>query len=1114
MSKIQFYPEIQDKNFQDIIYQKKEFYDNKIPKETRTYDEICKNTTLNFDLLPQQKFLKNLIAPNTPYNGCLIFWGTGIGKTCAAVSIAENFIPYLQKYNKRAIAIVGRNIRENFKNNIYNFDRKGQCTGKTYEIASDNKYLTKKQKVKNVRDFIASRYEFPGALEFANTVKSKIKDINGKDWDGIHTSLTDIMKKKIKKEYNGLLLIIDEVQNIGSGSSPDKENAIVPPIIRSVIEYGQNNKLVLMTATPMYDTANQIIYILNLLLLNDNRKPLNMDDIFEKDSILKKEGYEILKNALKGYISYVRENVYSFPYKIYPREVSKLIKRKFNLDGKIIKNNNQIKNIKVVECFMKSQQAKAYNSIFEKTVLHSIKNFNKKNTILSDSVSKRTRKDLTYISNIVYNNKNCEILYKSTNAFSNNHDGSSPFVKLFKKNKFTNKTKEQYQYQKHMIYNYGKKNEKPFLDEEHLWKYSTKLDKMLKIIKKSRGIIFIYTQYIPVGAIPIALMLEQNGYQPHAGVTLLDYRPSNAKKKPPQCYLCNNEPGNKIHSKGHPNFHEWKQARYIVFTGTLNKDNKDSIIQKIVNSSDNLYGSEIKIIIGTQVLSEGIDFKNIRQIHIFEPWYNMSRIQQVIGRGIRHCSHLLLPPEERNVEIFLYVASHSKKIEGEVNKYLEIETINERDYRMAEDKDIKIKRIERIMKESAIDCNLNIETNTAENKNKNKIISSSGFTYSTINEKKEFSRECDYMKECFYKCETPTPKKIKINIDTYDMSHEASNIYKIINVIKKIYLSNNIYKLSDIISLVKKEVTIDDIYIYHSLNNILTNKETILDKYNRKSYIINKGHYYILQPFEIPYTNIPMYYRDFPLTIKTTKIKIEPYMYEKKTETTNYKNKKENNKLYENVIEKTKNILKILKKNSIEINQNIINQLVIDKLDDENTVLLIKYIIENNIKNEYYSKYIVNGCNGFWYGQNIYMKYMKNGKWDNYERNDIRKIDIIKNKFKKIKKIKKKAPIIGQISNNNNKYIFKIIDRKKYTQRVTVLQQKSKRSFITGQFCGSYNKNELDNILNIIGLKNIKKDTKKNICILIEYKLRLLEKQNKNNNKWFYNRDEIINYKE
>ena len=49
--------------------------------------------------------------------------------------------------------------------------------------------------------------------------------------------------------------------------------------------------------------------------------------------------------------------------------------------------------------------------------------------------------------------------------------------------------------------------------------------------------------------------------------------------------------------------------------------------------------------------SEGLDFKFIRQVHVLEPWYNMNRIEQIIGRAVRTCSHKDLPFEERNVEI-------------------------------------------------------------------------------------------------------------------------------------------------------------------------------------------------------------------------------------------------------------------------------------------------------------------------------------------------------------------------------------------------------------------------------------------------------------------------------
>ena len=75
---------------------------------------------------------------------------------------------------------------------------------------------------------------------------------------------------------------------------------------------------------------------------------------------------------------------------------------------------------------------------------------------------------------------------------------------------------------------------------------------------------------------------------------------------------------------------------------------------KLLTNSDNKNGTSVKVVLISQAGSEGLDFKFIRQVHILEPWYNMNRIEQVIGRGVRTCSHKLLPFEERNVEIYMY----------------------------------------------------------------------------------------------------------------------------------------------------------------------------------------------------------------------------------------------------------------------------------------------------------------------------------------------------------------------------------------------------------------------------------------------------------------------------
>ena len=60
---------------------------------------------------------------------------------------------------------------------------------------------------------------------------------------------------------------------------------------------------------------------------------------------------------------------------------------------------------------------------------------------------------------------------------------------------------------------------------------------------------------------------------------------------------------------------------------------------KTLVSKSNKDGDKIKIVIINQVAAEGYDFKNLREIHILEPWYNLNKTEQIIGRGVRNRSH-------------------------------------------------------------------------------------------------------------------------------------------------------------------------------------------------------------------------------------------------------------------------------------------------------------------------------------------------------------------------------------------------------------------------------------------------------------------------------------------
>ena len=104
-------------------------------------------------------------------------------------------------------------------------------------------------------------------------------------------------------------------------------------ILETIIKYSKNVRLVLMSATPMYDSPKEIIFLLNLMLLNDNREKINEHKIFNADGELTNDGRDILIDKSRGYVSYFRGgDIKDFPYRIYPPE-SITPSFKYNIKG-------------------------------------------------------------------------------------------------------------------------------------------------------------------------------------------------------------------------------------------------------------------------------------------------------------------------------------------------------------------------------------------------------------------------------------------------------------------------------------------------------------------------------------------------------------------------------------------------------------------------------------------------------------------------------------------------------------------------------------------------------------------------------------------------------------
>lgn len=140
---------------------------------------------------------------------------------------------------------------------------------------------------------------------------------------------------------------------------------------------------------------------------------------------------------------------------------------------------------------------------------------------------------------------------------------------------------------------------------------------------------------------------------------------------------------------------------YVEYHGSISMDDrKDGMMA--YNDSKNKLGELLKIILISPAGSEGLNLMNVRQVHIMEPYWNEVRITQMIGRGVRQCSHAELPMEERHVDVFRYRSKRMKKNKWTTDQYIED---------LARSKDSLIQSFLDAVKEVAIDCALNKDVN-------------------------------------------------------------------------------------------------------------------------------------------------------------------------------------------------------------------------------------------------------------------------------------------------------------------------------------------------------------------------------------------------------------------
>lgn len=554
------YAHPEDDNFYESINKKYKRYT--IPRKRKTFNQIC--FPKEYKLQIPQQFLAQYMNPKTPYKGILIFHRIGAGKTCSAVNIAEQW-----KTKKKILVVTPASLTGNFRDEL-----RSPCAGNTYLTAAERRKL--------------SEYH-PSSEEYKEIIKRSDDRIN--KYYRIYS-----YNKFVTEADEGYLnlrntvLIIDEVQNMVSS-----DGRFYKVLYETISEAPANLRIILLSATPMFDKPVEIALTLNLL-----RIPFELptgrefDKMFVKcrrdrtgKYVYRSKNLDIFKERITGYVSYFR----GADPKAFPEST-----------------------VRYVKCEMSDFQYKSYLTVMKKEK-KAIKRRYK--AFKSGGIQKLPMNffiGTRIISNIAFPNKNIkEKGYESLQS-------------------------------RHMRY---------------LAKYSVKFAKIISKINRCSGTVFVYSNFKAYGGIKSFIkVLEYHNYK---------------------------------------NYSEYGEGRrrYAVWSGDEKSAYKDEM-KAVVNQMSNMNGSKIKVMLLTPSAREGVSFYNMQQVHILEPYWNKSRLDQIIGRAIRFCSHKNMPEEKRMVKVYIYIATHPS----------EKETIDQHIQKIASRKNKLIKEFEVALKETAIDCTL------------------------------------------------------------------------------------------------------------------------------------------------------------------------------------------------------------------------------------------------------------------------------------------------------------------------------------------------------------------------------------------------------------------------
>lgn len=742
------------------IIKKREFYNL---YETNTTPSTPHNGFIEFNQLlydgtilileGHQRFVKNIMSPETPHKRLLVYHNTGSGKTVTMLGVAKTFISYFKymRYKKRII-IIGA-TEDVIIADLIKFPYFGFVTRNEVETLNTLKeILTEagKQEYKSMYNMLRRRiitdqklgmFMFMGYQKFAYelihiTTKGIVAGITLNyvydDDDTFLSKINTLLEKKyivvnhdLLDKMRDSLFVCDEIHNIYNTKSKNNRGIAIKYALDVIENTTPQNtpKCLFLSATPLSGSPTEVVDLINILIPGSEYKRSEFFD----DENLKDGALQRISDLCKGYVSFLKDT----SSKMYPTKI---------MVGDDLKD---VPYIKVVKCNMGKIMVNMIQKYFINNVLPI------KYSSLVDIIFPDPSCDVKSIVN-----NECDSMLANVNDMKNAlYDASAEWK------------------QKIGITINGEVLSGDFLILDNLKLYSEKYYTLVKdildIIKSGiPGKILVYHKYVSgTGIMFIREILLKNG--------ILDMKTDAIGST--LCSICGT-----ILRDHKSRDHSFSPCRCVLVYGDSELDNDTTLME--FHADNNLMGYKYRILLGSKLVQEGVNFSNLRFLKIVSIPTDISTLIQIIGRAARHGSHIMLPQKYRTVEIKLYM-HYADNIIGPEQYNL---TKKMRSF-------LLIQKIQHELMRYAVDNFVNYHKFTNNN-----IASMDGIPYMP-------SDSLDKKLESKFTSIHSIPKEI--NFSYYAIGHSSYEIKDIIILIKKLFSLRPVWKYNDLWSAVKNPDT-------------------------------------------------------------------------------------------------------------------------------------------------------------------------------------------------------------------------------------------------------------------------------------------------------------------